>query len=160
TDNLIKLWSRIGYEYNRKRSGLALHAVQYLKHKQRLVELRESAASTALILADQGVSRREIIRRLVGPFVNVRFIERSLYEGRQTQSRVGERFETFQDFCRKTSGDTTAGFVWERIASIEPVEDFDGEVYDFTVDHADHNFVANGFVVSNCGVRLVRSNLY
>src|SRR5262249_52750391 len=44
TDNLIKLWSRIGYEYNRKRSGLALHAVQYLKHKQRLVELRESAA--------------------------------------------------------------------------------------------------------------------
>jgi tRNA-splicing ligase RtcB len=33
-------------------------------------------------------------------------------------------------------------------------------VYDFTVAHEDHNFVAGGFVVSNCGVRLMRSNLY
>src|SRR5262249_31641240 len=51
------------------------------------------------------------------------------------------------------------GMLWERVASIESVEDFTGPVYDFTVRHTDHNFVANGFVVSNCGVRLVRSNL-
>ena len=49
--------------------------------------------------------------------------------------------------------------VWETIASIEPIDHPD-PVYDFTVSHADHNFVANGFVVSNCGVRLVRSNLF
>ncbi len=50
--------------------------------------------------------------------------------------------------------------VWERIAAIETVEDYDGLVYDFTVNHPDHNFIANGFVVSNCGVRLIRSNLF
>src|SRR5262249_45340631 len=43
---------------------------------------------------------------------------------------------------------------------IDPVPDFHGHVYDFTVRHPDHNFVANGLVVSNCGVRLVRSNLF
>ena len=48
--------------------------------------------------------------------------------------------------------------VWERIASIEPVAS-PTFVYDVTVDHPDHNFVANGFVVSNCGVRLVRSSM-
>src|SRR5205085_2120087 len=43
---------------------------------------------------------------------------------------------------------------------VEPVSNFQGKVYDITVVHDDHNFVAGGFVVSNCGVRLVRSNLF
>src|SRR5262249_36657194 len=61
-----------------------------------------------------------------------------------------------------TASPTTGqhGLVWETIASIEPVPDFEGDVYDFTVCHPDHNFVANGFVVSNCGVRLIRSKLF
>jgi tRNA-splicing ligase RtcB len=50
--------------------------------------------------------------------------------------------------------------VWERVKSIEAVEDYDGLVYDFTVNHPDHNFIADGFVVSNCGVRLMRTNLF
>src|SRR5262249_48651666 len=66
----------------------------------------------------------------------------------------------FADYCATAAATSfPGGMVWERIARIEPVEDFDGLVYDFTVNHDDHNFVANGFVVSNCGVRLVRSNL-
>jgi tRNA-splicing ligase RtcB len=32
-------------------------------------------------------------------------------------------------------------------------------VYDFTVEHEHHNFIADGFVVSNCGVRLVHTSL-
>src|SRR5206468_5034085 len=58
-----------------------------------------------------------------------------------------------------TEGLSRGGMVWERIASVEPIA-YEGLVYDFTVEHEDHNFVANGFVVSNCGVRLVRSNLF
>jgi tRNA-splicing ligase RtcB len=51
-----------------------------------------------------------------------------------------------------------SGMVWERVARIEPVE-YEGLVYDFTMDHPDHNFVASGFVVSNCGVRLLGSQI-
>jgi tRNA-splicing ligase RtcB len=50
--------------------------------------------------------------------------------------------------------------IWDTIESLTPISDYDGLVYDFTVNHADHNFVANGFVVSNCGVRLVKTNLF
>ena len=48
--------------------------------------------------------------------------------------------------------------VWDRIESVTLLE-FDDYVYDFTVEQPDHNFIANGFVVSNCGVRLIRTNL-
>jgi tRNA-splicing ligase RtcB (3'-phosphate/5'-hydroxy nucleic acid ligase) len=43
--------------------------------------------------------------------------------------------------------------------AIEPVDYTEPFVYDLTVQHPDHNFVANGFVVSNCGVRLLRTDL-
>src|SRR3989338_9632559 len=49
--------------------------------------------------------------------------------------------------------------VWERIKSITPIDNYNDWVYDFTVEHRDHNFIANNFVVSNCGVRLVKTNL-
>ena len=100
------------------------------------------------------------MQQLVGTHVNQRFIERSLYSGRRTSSRVGALFPTFQEYCeRAAEGLSQGGMVWERIASVESLE-YDGLVYDFTVEHVDHNFIANGFVVSNCGVRLMRSNLF
>jgi len=48
--------------------------------------------------------------------------------------------------------------VWDAIESIIETE-FNDYVYDFTVEHKDHNFIADNFVVSNCGVRLIRTNL-
>ena len=158
-ENLLNLWSRVSYEYNRKRSGLAALALQYLKHKQRRLAGRAEAVREIAALAAAGVGRREIMQRFL-PSVNQRFIERALYSKRQYKPRVGEEFSTFEEFCDEAGELPRHGMVWERIASIEPVADFTGEVYDFTVCHADHNFIANGFVVSNCGVRLVKSNLF
>ncbi len=161
SDSLLNLWSRIGYDYNRKRSNLAALAVQYLKHKQNHLDRRQETAQLTRRLACQDVPRRQIMGQLVGAGINQRFIERALYGKSESIPRVGEQFPTFSEFCTSASTNSMpTGMVWERIASIEPVPDFDGNVYDFTVAHPDHNFIANGFVVSNCGVRLVRSNLY
>jgi tRNA-splicing ligase RtcB len=159
-DSLINLWTRIGYEYNRKRAGQAALAVQYLRHKEKWLHRRQTVAEQIPALAHQGVARREIMRRFVGPTINQRFVERALYSGRPFVPRVGDKFPTFEQFSIEASASLPQeGMVWERLAAIEPVEDFTGDVYDFTVNHPDHNFIANGFVVSNCGVRLVRSNL-
>ncbi len=158
SDSLLALWGRIGFEYNARRAGLAVLAVQYLKRKAVWLARREAAANAAVALAKQGVPRGDIMRELAGTNVNERFIERSLYEGRATAPRIGESFPAFADFCADVAAGGTSGMVWERIAAIEAVDDVD-TVYDFTVAHADHNFIANGFVVSNCGVRLVRTNL-
>ncbi|HZY85620.1 MAG TPA: RtcB family protein, partial [Gemmataceae bacterium] len=159
--NLINLWTRVGYEYNRARAGQAALAVQYLKHKENWLAERKAVAETAVALARQGTPRREIMRRLVGGSINQRFVERALYSKRAFTPRVGDHFPRFEQFCAEAgAGLARDGMVWERLAAVEAVDDYDGEVYDFTVNHPDHNFIANGFVVSNCGVRLVRSNLF
>jgi tRNA-splicing ligase RtcB len=160
SESLRHLWGRVGYEYNRKRRGLAALAVQYLKFKDRVLAVREAAMNQARALAAQGASPQLIYSQLEGPHVNRRFLERSLYEDRRTPPRVGSRFPTFAEYCRTAGeGRTPDGMAWENVARIEEIPDYQGDVYDFTVAHDDHNFIAGGFVVSNCGVRLVRSNL-
>ena len=39
--------------------------------------------------------------------------------------------------------------IWDKIEKIEKIS-HQRPVFDFTVSHPDHNFVANNFVVSNC----------
>ncbi|HNT25053.1 MAG TPA: intein-containing RctB family protein [Anaerolineales bacterium] len=158
-ENLARLWGTIGYEYNRKRRALAAAAVQYLAYKARHIAARQAVADEAKALASAGLPAQQIYARLSSPVTNRRFIERSLYEGRQSPPRVGAGFIPFDEFrveVRRGLGES--GMTWERIARID-VADYSGLVYDFTVDHADHNFISNGFVVSNCGVRLLGSQV-
>ncbi len=116
-DNLIGLWSHIGYEYNKKRQRLACLAVEYLRMKR---------------------SHKSELKDRSKPI----------------------EFSTFENFVRRTEGELgPSGMVYDTVVAHELVEGHRGPVYDFTVSHKDHNFVANGFVVSNCGVRLIRTNL-
>lgn len=156
--SLRALWSRIGYEYNRKRSGLAAMAVHYLQRKHRAIIAREEAARKAREMAASGVPRKQILASLRSPSINTRFLERSMYEGRRTPPRVSFRFPSFDDHCKEAAVGFD-GMVWAEIVSLEQTLDMDEKVFDFTVDDVDHNFVANGFVVSNCGVRLCTTNL-
>jgi tRNA-splicing ligase RtcB len=159
-ESLINLWSRVGFEYNRKRHCLSLTAIQYLKEKQFVVAERHMAAETAQVLQAAGVSPTEIYADLSSDHVNRRFLERSLYEGRKTPPRVDVNFPHFETYREEaTAGLGESGMVWARIARIERLDDFDKNVYDFTVAHSDHNFIANRFVVSNCGVRLLGTHL-
>lgn len=159
TASLLNLWGKIGYEYNHKRSAQAALAIQYLRSKQQHQGEREQTARTIRILAAQGVARKDIIAR-VADTVNQRFVERTLCSTATKIPRVSQRFPTFAQFAESIRIAPASCMVWDTIAAMAPVENFVGDVYDFTVDHPDHNFVANGFVVSNCGVRLLRSNLF
>jgi tRNA-splicing ligase RtcB len=153
------LWSTIGFEYNRKRRALGNAAIQYIVLKHQRVEARQAVAKQALAMAAAGIDRKVIFSELTGTTANQRFIERSLYEGRRTNPRVGNGFPTFEEFKASImKGLSSSGMVWDRIAYIEP-SSYQGSVYDFTMDHPDHNFIANGFVVSNCGVRLLSSRI-
>ena len=162
TENLIKLYSKVGFEYNKKRSFLANYAVQYLKMKDSLVRGRELVAAQAKVLyVEKGLGPTGIFNTFSSPpYINKRFIERSIYGERKTMPRVGENFISFDDFIKKaTEGLGKSGMIWDVIKSIEEVKDFRDYVYDFTVYHPHHNFIANNFVVSNCGVRLLKTNL-
>ncbi len=166
-ESLINLWGRVGFEYNRKRRTLALAAVEYLKSKERIITLPNETIVQAVAMQAVGVTPQAIYAELGNEHVNRRFLERSLYESRLTGARIGTQFETFEAFYRRaTAGIEGRGMVWATIERIEPVnlpsptiDKRNGYVYDFTVAHPDHNFIANGFVVSNCGVRLLATHL-
>lgn len=162
--NLIRLYSRIGYEYNKKKQFLALMAVQYLKLKESILKQREDSIETARKLREQGMKPREIVELLSkNEYINERFVKRSIYEERKTRVRIPENFPTFDQFIElhavHDETNNTLGWIWDTIASIETVENTPSVVYDFTVAHEDHNFIANGIIVSNCGMRLVTTNL-
>ncbi len=160
TKNLLRLYGRIGFEYNEERRFLANAAAGYLKLKEAVITRKKEAADLAPVLAQSGQwDIGQIHEYLKSPNITDRFIERSLYEPRVTEPRSWSDLPTYEEFLvAATEGLGRSGMIWERIASISD-EDYDDYVYDFTVCHKDHNFIAGNFVVSNCGVRLMKTSL-
>lgn len=158
-ENLIRLWSLIGFEYNHRKQYLANVAVQYLRLKGLVLKERHASIEAARGLKKGGATLKEIAGEIGSVHVNERFIARSLWEPRRASVRIGKVFPDFWTFLtERTRGLGETGQVWDRIIRKEAV-DHKGPVYDFSVrDHA-HNFIANSFVVSNCGMRLVLTNL-
>ncbi|OGS51203.1 MAG: hypothetical protein A3K65_00750 [Euryarchaeota archaeon RBG_16_68_12] len=155
--NLIRFYSLINFDYNAEKRFLGNAAAYYLTLKEMVRRHKVRSARIAERLREKGRSRDEILEELVGLYARPSlFIHR--LDGRGGTPRAWPPFPTFPEFLeriRKTAG--TSGIVWDRITSIEevPVD----EVYDFTVTDEHHNFIADGFVVSNCGVRLIRTDL-
>src|SRR2546425_848839 len=158
-DNLIRLWTRIGFEYNRRKQYLGCVAAQYLKSKVRVWKERELSAEVARQLHTQGLRAEEIAQAVGSPYVKRGFVEHAIWGPTRRGVRIGDAFPDFRSFLKaRTCGLGKTGQVWDTVVRKRTVS-FDGPVYDFTVDDPHHNFIANGFVVSNCGVRLVRTNL-
>ncbi|APE95010.1 hypothetical protein HSR6_0548 [Halodesulfurarchaeum formicicum] len=153
-DNLIRFFTRVGYRYNEAKQKRALQAAQYLKAKERHIQLRASIANEAATLADGGEPIGSIEDRFDA--VNRRFLERSIYDQREGRPRPAADFPDFETFADRhpVAEDMT---IPVEIASITSAGT--KPVYDIGVEHDAHNFVANGFVVSNCGVRMIRTNL-
>ncbi len=153
SSNLIRFFSTVGYRYNRKKQRLAVKAIQYLKKKERAIERREQIATTARTLSDGGMKPREIKKQFD---INDRFIERSLWSGRAGQPRPDKQFPGFEKFCQDC-------MVRDNLTVEAEITDITKKgsrpVYDLGVAHEAHNFLADQFVVSNCGVRLLKTNL-
>jgi tRNA-splicing ligase RtcB len=153
TDNLVRFFSKVGYRYHQDKRKKAVKAIQYLKAKEREIQRRESIAAEAKTLADGGTDVQQIKEEFD---INDRFVERRIWSGRSGRPRPGDEFPGFEEFCESCSvaDDLT---VTSEIVSIEEVGT--KRVYDIGVEHDAHNFLANGFVVSNCGVRMMKTNL-
>ncbi|HVH15844.1 MAG TPA: RtcB family protein, partial [Candidatus Angelobacter sp.] len=157
--NLIRFWSTIGFEYNRQKSYLANAAVHYLKLKRKILEEKASSAMIAIVQETSGGGATEKVpspdTRESGVGVHAQDPEMPSIAG----FRIGREFPEFNEFLKlATEGLGRSGAVWDEIASVEEIP-FNDDVYDLTVASDAHNFIANGFVVSNCGVRLIRTNL-
>ncbi len=156
-DNLVKLWSTLGFEYCQRKKRLSLHALQYLNHKKFILQKTDVIVAQALSYKEQGVRTSLILHYAVQQDISPVLVNGRLWS-KSRQSRISRDFPTFENFVHKYNAGTFADFLWDPIVSIEekPVR---AQVYDFTINHEDHNFIANSFVISNCGMRLLTTNL-
>lgn len=153
SENLVRFFTTIGYRYNLQKQKMAVKAVQYLKEKSRVIEHRGSIAKEARAMADGGTPVTEIPKHFPG---HESFAERSARGRRVGRPRPPQDFPGFEEFCENTHVRDNLTIETE----IESITEVGREpVYDIGVAHDAHNFVANGFVVSNCGVRMVKTNL-
>ncbi|GIW66902.1 MAG: intein-containing tRNA-splicing ligase RtcB [Candidatus Parcubacteria bacterium] len=151
--NLIRFYERIGFEYNQEKQKLGNLTLAYLKYKEKIKSQRQEIRSKIKeYYLTNRIPKRELVKVFAGEFINERFIERSLWENTD-EVRVAFNFPSFKEFIELCSyGD----FVIDEIEEIKEIN-YSGYVYDLTIAHPDHNFIANNIVVSNCGVRLLVS---
>jgi tRNA-splicing ligase RtcB len=149
-DTFRAIWGRIGYAYSPRRRWLALHALHYIGLKEAHLRQRAELAGRARALYARVGSPGQVHTALGG---NRRFIERAIYEN-PGSVRPAADFSTFPEHL-----EGAGPMVFDEVVEAEEVS-YTGRVYDLNVVHPDHNFVAEGVVVSNCGVRLLTSEIH
>ncbi|MBI5065959.1 RtcB family protein [Candidatus Woesearchaeota archaeon] len=155
-NNLIKFFEEVGYEYNKEKRKLASIAANYLKLKQENIKNRWEIRKLAKKLYDSGKSPLEIVHELKTEHTGEHFIRHSIYDRQLLLPRTSLKFESFKKYQERTCGND--GFVWDEIKEIKK-EDYNGYVYDLTINDENQNFLANNMIVHNCGMRLIRTNL-
>jgi len=151
TENLKTLFKRVGYLYNFEKQRLASVASTYLTYLQVL----RDESKLVRVRAVSGVPAGEIIESLSSEVAGPSFIRHSIWSTRGS-ARVWQSLK-LEEFARLFEAGKS-GLVYEKVESVESVP-YVGPVYDVTIDNPNHNFVSEGIVVSNCGMRLIRTNL-
>ncbi len=154
-ENMLRLWKLIGFEYNHKRQTLANIASLYILLKKEENNKRKEIALRIKDYKKRGFAISEV-KNIFKDKINERFIERHYYEN--AKQRINLDFIEFNDFKKNKLEELEEfGVIFDKIKEIKKIEG-KFKVYDFNIKD-NHNFIANGFVVSNCGVRLLASNI-
>ncbi len=150
--NIRNFLSRINYEYSARKKERGLFCYAYLLQK---ASVKKIIAEEAKLASEIHSQQRSIASAFVS-FVNRTFVEKPIYDSRQ-ERRLPIDFPTLDDFIKEHG--LAGGFVFDRVVKVERIKPAYNNLYDIGVIHDAHNFIANGIVVHNCGVRLLRSNL-
>ncbi len=157
-DNIIILWENIGFSYNKKRDLLSKIAIMYCKEKKFLTEKRVEISNKIKELRETGLKLAEVQKLLASPIANKRFIQRHYYDYEKCGHRITLDFPSFERYVEiKKSEIAKYGTFFDEIESIRE-EQYDGYVYDFNI-LGTHNFISDNVIISNCGMRLVLTNL-
>nr|WP_223209028.1 intein-containing RctB family protein [Pyrococcus furiosus] len=154
-ENIRNFLGKINYEYDPKKKAKGLIAYAYLKFKESVKKERRKAMEISKKIYEE-TGNIDRAYKAVKDIVNRRFVERTIYEG-ERNPRVPKNFLTFEEFAKERGYE--GGFVAEKVVKVERIKPEYDRFYDIGVYHEAHNFIANGIVVHNCGVRLIRTNL-
>ena len=121
--NLINFWSRIGYEYCESKAIESSQSLQYLFNKKNIIEINAKK---------QGVN-----------FMALKF----------KPYQYGINYPFIADFINLYRLNPPTPVVWDSVKKIEEIKNNEKFVYDIRVKNENHNFIANNFIVGNCGSR-------
>jgi len=155
--NLIKFFERVSYVYNNEKFRQASLAANYLLLKNKIKEKRMGMQRIARVLYEQRSSANQVCTLLIDGDTPIQFIKHSLWSKNKEIQRMTFDFMSFAEYKSAYSFGNN-GLAWDGIEGIEK-KPFDDLVYDITINNDNHNFIANCFIVSNCGVRLLQTNL-
>jgi len=155
TANLLRFFGRVGYLYNREKQRMTSVAACYLSHLQTIRDERNRVRAQAVAMRASGFPAKEIVSSLASDVAGLSLIRHSIWQTRGS-ARVWQSIRLEEYSASFEEGES--GLVYDKIVSIESIP-YEGPVYDVTIGDANHNFVSDGIVVSNCGMRLVRTNL-
>ena len=146
---LLNLYGKVGFAYCKKREELARYMYQYLLTKKKEIESREEMFLKAKMLLANGGSAREIYEQFKDNLTlsNLQYWIKKDFKLKEIKIR-NNKFIGFNEWLKNNT--LKNGFVYETVDKIEKVQCND--VRDVTTVSDNHNFLANGFLVSNCAV--------
>ena len=124
-ENLIKFFSKVGYEYCIEKKIRASHVNFYLFNKQNLIKKEAEELNLN--------------------YKSIKFLE--------FKKRIFEYPLKLSLFIQNKIFNPPSEIVLDKIISIEEIENHEDFVYDIKVKDENHNFIVEGFVVGNCGSR-------
>ena len=122
--NLTNFWSKINYEYCNRKSIESSLALQYLGHKQNILSLNAEKLN-----------------------VGINSIKFKPYQYGVISSPKISNFIVDHRLNPPTP------VVWDVVERIEKITNKEKFVYDIKVKNNNHNFIADNFIVGNCGSR-------
>ena len=156
--SIKSLYGNIGFCYSKERDIQARYLYQYTLYKENIIKKRISAFNQLKLLTSQGYSISKATKEInldgLTQGSAAYWLRNDLpLEKIKVPSNYVMSFEKWQEMKLK---DLKNGFVWEEIESIEEIKKDD--VRDITTESKNHNFIANGFLVSNCvKVQLIKN---
>ncbi|MBI2147770.1 RtcB family protein [Candidatus Woesearchaeota archaeon] len=157
TPNLLRFFETVSYEYNKHKKAEAAVAASYLRVKSAVQKERQAIRQKAKELYTEGaMSQSQIVQLFNAPYTSAGFIQHSIWDDFKNEPRSAKNFISFEEYKRVFS--VGGGLVFDPVLSITTTP-YHGHVYDVTVNNENHNFIASGIVISNCGMRLVTTSL-
>ncbi|MFH1779549.1 MAG: RtcB family protein [Candidatus Micrarchaeota archaeon] len=157
-ENLMRFFENISFEYHKEKFKNACLAANYLRLKNKITEKREKIRNTAINLYARGLPAGEIYNTLSSKYVAVQFVKHSIWTEFKGKPRIAFNFASFSEY-KDEFGFGDYGLALDEIDYIEKIP-FNDLVYDISISNENHNFIADNIVVSNCGVRLLTTNLF
>ena len=149
-NSLINLYGKIGYVYSKEREKLACYMHEYLLIKKHIIEKRIKALKEIKILVSNGCSISKAVKGINLDGLTRESATYWLREGvNEEKIKIPNNYlKNFNEWSKEAAKNLDNGLVWETVDSIEEAKLAD--VRDITTESENHNFIANGFLTSNC----------